>query len=63
MEQQRRARGFAGMDPERRREVSRAGGRAAHAAGTAHRFTSDEAKAAGRKGGVARRERMAAERE
>lgn len=46
-------RGFAAMDPERQREVSSAGGRAAHQAGRAHRFSSEEARAAGRKGGSA----------
>jgi general stress protein YciG len=44
-------RGFAGMDEERRREVARMGGRAAHQKGTAHEFSSEEAREAGRKGG------------
>jgi general stress protein YciG len=39
------------MDEERRREVARMGGRAAHQKGTAHEFSSDEAREAGRKGG------------
>jgi general stress protein YciG len=39
------------MDRERQREIARKGGRAAHEKGTAHEFTSDEARAAGRKGG------------
>jgi hypothetical protein len=39
------------MDPEKQREIARKGGRAAHAKGTAHEFTSDEARNAGRKGG------------
>ena len=46
-------RGFAGMDEERRREVARMGGRAAHQKGTAHEFSSEEAREAGRKGGRA----------
>ena len=46
-------RGFAGMDPEKQREIASKGGRAAHAKGTAHEFTSDEAREAGRKGGQA----------
>ena len=46
-------RGFAAMDPERQREVSSAGGRAAHQGGRAHRFSPEEARAAGRKGGSA----------
>jgi len=40
------------MDRERQREIARKGGKAAHEKGTAHEFTSDEAKAAGRKGGM-----------
>src|SRR3569832_604549 len=47
-------RGFASMDPQRQREIASEGGRAAHEKGTAHEFTSDEARAAGRKGGMAR---------
>jgi general stress protein YciG len=46
-------RGFAGMDEERRREVARMGGRAAHQKGTAHEFSPEEAREAGRKGGRA----------
>ncbi len=45
--------GFAVMDPERQREIARKGGKAAHEKGTAHEFTADEARAAGRRGGVA----------
>ncbi|WXB00310.1 stress-induced protein [Pendulispora brunnea] len=41
------------MDPERQRQIARQGGKAAHERGSAHEFTSDEARAAGRKGGVA----------
>jgi general stress protein YciG len=44
--------GFAGMDSDKQREIARRGGRAAHQKGTAHEFTPDEARAAGRKGGV-----------
>lgn len=46
-------RGFASMDPQRQREIASAGGRAAHQMGVAHEFTSEEARAAGRKGGEA----------
>lgn len=46
-------RGFAGMDPERQREIASEGGRAAHQSGNAHEFTSEEAREAGRKGGQA----------
>src|SRR5258705_9834972 len=44
-------RGFASMDPSKQREIASKGGRAAHAKGTAHEFTADEAREAGRKGG------------
>jgi uncharacterized protein len=44
-------RGFASMDPERQREIASKGGRAAHAKGTAHEWSRDEARTAGRKGG------------
>jgi general stress protein YciG len=45
-------RGFASMDPAKQREIARKGGKAAHAKGTAHRFTPEEARAAGTKGGM-----------
>lgn len=44
-------RGFASMSPDKQKEIASKGGRAAHAKGTAHEWTSDEARAAGRKGG------------
>ena len=40
-------RGFASMDPERQREIASEGGKAAHEKGTAHEFTSEEARKAG----------------
>lgn len=46
-------RGFASMDEERQREIASMGGRAAHQKGTAHEFTPEEAREAGRKGGEA----------
>lgn len=46
-------RGFASMDVTKQREIASKGGRAAHAKGTAHEFTPDEARVAGRKGGEA----------
>lgn len=58
----RRPRGFAAMDRRRVSEIASKGGKAAHAAGTAHRFTSDEARVAGRKGGVAPHVRRGAAR-
>ena len=44
-------RGFASMSPEKQREIASKGGRAAHEKGTAHEWTAEEARAAGRKGG------------
>ena len=49
----KKKRGFATMNPEQVRELARRGGAAAHRLGTAHEFSSDEARAAGRKGGSA----------
>jgi hypothetical protein len=40
-------RGFASMDPERQRQIASEGGKAAHEKGTAHEFTSEEARRAG----------------
>lgn len=40
-------RGFASMDPARQREIASEGGKAAHQKGTAHEFTSEEARRAG----------------
>jgi uncharacterized protein len=53
-------RGFAAMDPRLVAEIASKGGKAAHAAGTAHEFTSDEARDAGRKGGLAPHQRRRA---
>jgi uncharacterized protein len=52
MEDKRSGRGFRGLSPEKRREISSKGGKAAHQRGTAHQFTSEEARSAGRKGGT-----------
>lgn len=56
-------RGFASMDRDKQREIASKGGKAAHQKGTAHEWTSEEARNAGRKGGLAshqrRRERQA----
>jgi len=51
-EQRKERRGFASMSAEKQREIASKGGRAAHAKGTAHEWSSDEARAAGRKGGM-----------
>lgn len=48
--------GFASMDRDRQKEIATMGGKAAHAAGTAHQFTSKEARVAGRKGGAVKRQ-------
>lgn len=56
-------RGFAGMDPERQREISSEGGRAAHEKGTAHEFTSEEARIAGSKSHSGRQSAAARARE
>lgn len=45
-------RGFASMDEEKKRRIASQGGRAAHEKGTAHEFTPEEAREAGRKGGL-----------
>jgi uncharacterized protein len=50
-------RGFAGMDPERQREIASEGGKAAHEKGTAHEFSPEEAREAGSKGGQAAHEK------
>lgn len=52
MQNAKKPRGFAAMTPEARSEISRKGGKTAHAMGRAHRYTSEEARIAGRKGGL-----------
>lgn len=46
--------GFARLSPERQRQLAQQGGRQVQKLGTAHRWTADEARAAGRKGGLKR---------
>jgi hypothetical protein len=53
MDQNKSKRGFAAMNEEKQREIASKGGKAAHASGNAHEFDSEEARAAGRKGGLA----------
>ncbi|WP_210517202.1 KGG domain-containing protein [Hymenobacter terricola] len=54
-------RGFAAMSPETQRRIASEGGKASHASGRGHRFSADEARDAGRKGGlVSRRGKTAA---
>lgn len=52
--QKKSVRGFAAMNQEKQREIARKGGRAAHEQGVAHEWSSEEARAAGKKGGQAR---------
>jgi general stress protein YciG len=52
-----RGRGFASMSPEKKREIASKGGKAAHQLGTAHKWTSEEARIAGQKGGKISRRR------
>jgi len=51
--------GFASLDLNQRREIASKGGKAAHQKGTAHEWTPDEAREAGRKGGHTPRQRRA----
>jgi general stress protein YciG len=51
MAEEKGGRGFAGMDEAKQREIASKGGKAAHAKGTAHEFSSEEARMAGKKGG------------
>ena len=60
-ERKGRGRGFASMDRQKQREIASKGGRAAHVQGTAHEWSSDEARQAGRKGGAASRQRVTAD--
>jgi general stress protein YciG len=50
-ERKKERRGFASMSAEKQREIASKGGRAAHMKGTAHEWTPEEARKAGRKGG------------
>ena len=53
-------RGFGSMDEAKRREIASKGGQAAHAKGSAHQFSPDEARQAGSKGGKAAHEKGSA---
>ncbi len=53
--QENHGRGFAGMNPQRQREIASMGGRAAHESGRAHEWSSAEARQAGHLGGIAAR--------
>jgi general stress protein YciG len=49
---EKKKQGFGAMSPEKQREIARKGGMMAHIKGTAHQWTSESAREAGRKGGV-----------
>jgi general stress protein YciG len=49
-------RGFASMDPDKQRQIASKGGKTAHQSGVAHQWTREEARVAGRKGGIASRD-------
>ena len=53
-------RGFAAMSPDTQRRIASEGGKASHASGRGHRFSADEARDAGRKGGLVSRRGKAA---
>ncbi len=57
----KKRRGFAAMSPEKQKEIASKGGKSAHAKGTAHQFTSEEAREAGTKGGRAAADKKKAE--
>jgi general stress protein YciG len=52
-EKKKQHRGFACMSPERQREIASKGGKASHVNGRGHEWTAEEAREAGRKGGIA----------
>jgi general stress protein YciG len=54
-------RGFASMDRDKQREIASKGGKTAHQKGTAHEWTTLEAREAGRKGGIASHRRRVEE--
>lgn len=56
---QKKPRGFAVMDKAAIARIASLGGKSAHAQGKAHRWTSEEARLAGRKGGAASKRRKA----
>jgi general stress protein YciG len=56
-------RGFASMDRSKQRGIASKGGKAAHQKGTAHEWTSEEAREAGRKGGMASHRRKQEQQE
>lgn len=57
-----RTRGFASMPLEKRQDISRKGGQTAQAAGTAHRWSTEEARAAGKRSAARRQAKRDAEK-
>lgn len=53
-------RGFAHMDPEKRRAICSKGGKAAHLQGNAHEWNSEAARDAARKSAESRKRKRAA---
>jgi general stress protein YciG len=53
-------RGFASMEKSKQREIASKGGKTAHQKGTAHEWTREEARVAGRKGGLMHHRRASA---
>lgn len=53
-------RGFAAIDPAKQKEIASKGGKASHVKGTGHEWTKEQAREAGRKGGLAARDRKKA---
>lgn len=53
-----KGRGFASMSKDKQKAIASKGGRAAHKKGTAHKWTSAEARVAGQKGGRARQKKQ-----
>lgn len=51
----KKRRGFAAMSPEKQRAIASKGGKMAHLNGVAHKWTPEEAREAGRKGGAERK--------
>ncbi len=55
----KKKRGLAAMTPEQRKRIASLGGKAAQATGKAHRWSSEEAAEAGRKGGLTSKKKRA----
>ena len=49
--------GFGALDPEKQRQIASKGGKAAHEKRVGHEWTREEAREAGRKGGLSSQRR------